>query len=181
MLILRLLIKDEKFIRLFLITLLLSISFQVSSSRKFSGLSPVPQRPAAIEFKLQDLTGDWHTISQYKNKTVIVTFWATWCIPCRIEMPSMQRAWEKFDKDSVMMLGINVGEDAEAISGFLEEVPVKFPILMDKNSLTMRQWYVIGLPTTYVVNPDGKVVYKAIGGREWDDEYFISAIRALNQ
>lgn len=166
-------------IGLLLIPILLVVSFQVMAAKRFAGLSPVPQKPQAIEFELQDLSGKWHTISQYEGKAIIITFWATWCIPCRVEMPSMQRAWEQFEKGKVIMLGINVGEEADAISDFLDEVPVEFPILLDKDSSTMRQWYVIGLPTTYVVNPAGKIVYKAIGGREWDDPYFISAITAL--
>lgn len=96
-------------------------------------------------------------------------------------MPSMQRAWEQLRNNDVVMLGINVGEDAETIAEFVEEYPVDFPILMDQDSRVAGDWAVLGLPTTYVVDRTGHLVYKALGGREWDDSYFISAINSLKR
>ena len=172
----------NKSISIFLVSLILiSVSYTAFSQYVNKGLSPVPTRPYAKEFSLRDIDGKQHILSDYKGQVVIVNFWATWCLPCREEMPSMQRAWEQLKDDNVTLLGINVGGDEESINSFLDDYPVDFPILMDTDSSVTTEWAVLGLPTTFVVDPAGKVVYRAYGGREWDDPYYISAMKSLNK
>lgn len=96
-------------------------------------------------------------------------------------MPSMQRAWEQLEKEGILMLGINVGEDEDAIFQVTANYPVEFPLLMDQDSKVTNQWPVRGLPTTFVVDTEGRVVYRAIGGREWDGPDLLAAVRALNR
>ncbi len=93
----------------------------------------------------------------------------------------MQRAWEQLEREGVLMLGINVGEDEDTIFQFSADFPVEFPLLMDSDSRVIKQWPVRGLPTTFIVGPDGRIVYQAIGGREWDDPALLSLVRALEQ
>ena len=95
------------------------------------GLTPVPDRPAAPELNLVDLDGETHRLSDYHGKVVIVNFWATWCPPCREEMPSMQRAWELLKEEQVVMLAVDVGESEETVFAFLGLAPVEFPLLLD--------------------------------------------------
>ncbi len=142
-------------------------------------LTPLPNRPPAPDLALVDLDGETHSLSDYRGKVVIVNFWATWCPPCREEMPSMQRAWEQVKDENVVMLAVDVGEDEDTVFAFLGQAPVEFPLLLDQDSKATTSWPVKGLPTTYVVDPEGRLAYRAIGGREWDDAGLLESIRQL--
>jgi thiol-disulfide isomerase/thioredoxin len=139
-----------------------------------------PPFPAA-EFSLTDLDEKVHNLSDYKGKPLIVNFWATWCPPCRAEMPSMERAWQKLEPEGIAMIGINVGEDFDQVFGFTADVEVSFPLLLDRDGQVTNAWPIQGLPTTYILNPDGEMVYRMIGAREWDDEKLLDAVRDLRQ
>lgn len=91
----------------------------------------------------------------------------------------MQRAWEQLREEGIEMLAINVGEDEDAVFQFTANYPVEFPLLLDQDSSVTGAWPVRGLPTTFVVDPGGRLVYRAIGGREWDDADLLTRIRAL--
>ena len=142
-------------------------------------LHQVPGKPVAKEFELRDLDGNMHKLSDYKGKTVIVNFWATWCPPCRAEIPSMQRAWKILKDKNVMMLAVHVGGNEDKIWAFLTDFGIDFPVLIDGNSKVSRSWPMMGLPTTFIVDPQGKTALRAIGGREWDDPALIKSILAL--
>jgi len=142
-------------------------------------LHAVKERPLATEFELKDIDGKVYRMSQYRGKVVIVNFWATWCPPCREEMPSMERAYEKLKKSDIEILAINIGEDEDAIFKFSADYPVSFPLLMDQDSRVIKQWPVTALPTTYVIDPEGRIVYRAIGSREWDGEEILKKLNAL--
>jgi peroxiredoxin len=143
-------------------------------------LTELSEPQLAPNFTLLDMDGVSHQLSDYKGKTVIINFWATWCPPCREEMPSMERAWNKIKDQNIIMFAINVGEDEDTIFTFLGDYPASFTILLDTSGTLIEQWPVKGLPTTFVVSPKGKLVYRAIGGREWDDEALLDKIRKLN-
>jgi peroxiredoxin len=145
------------------------------------GLTPLPERPDAPDFELKDPDGDIHRLSEFRGKPVIVNFWATWCPPCREEMPSMQRAWEQVREEGIVMLAINVGEDEDTIFQFTANYPVEFPLLMDTDASVVQSWPIRGLPTTFVVDTEGKLAYRAIGGREWDDPVLLDTVRALKE
>ena len=143
------------------------------------GLTALEDRPLAPDFELKDLDGNSHQLSDYRGKVLIINFWATWCPPCREEMPSMQRAWQKLEPEGIRLLAINVGEDEDTIFQFTANYPVEFPLLMDLDSTVIGEWPVRGLPTTFVVDPQGRLAYRAVGGREWDDEELLAPVRAL--
>jgi len=142
-------------------------------------LSEVAGTPPAPDFSLTDIDGRQHRLGDYRGRVVIVNFWATWCPPCREEMPSMQRAWERIRDEGIVMLGINLGEDEDAIFEFTAGYPVDFPLLMDRDSSVIRAWGVRGLPTTFVIDPRGRIRYRAVGGRAWDDAALLARVRAL--
>ena len=160
------------------ITLLLSGVFSNPSLARES-LTPLTKQPAAPDFKLPDMDGEMFTMQQYRGKPVIVNFWATWCPPCREELPSMNRAWEKVKDQGIEMLAINVGEDEETIFRFMADYPIDFQVLLDETSNATQKWPMKGLPTTFVIDPQGKIVYRAIGGREWDADKLLDPVRAL--
>jgi len=167
--------------RILIILLLIALSAFSSAQQAGKGLTKLSEISPAPDFLLTDLDGNQHRLSDYRGQVLIINFWATWCPPCRDEMPSMQRAWEQLEKEDILMLGINVGEDEDVIFQFTANYPVEFPLLMDRDSKTIDQWPVNGLPTTFVVDPKGEIVYRAIGGREWDDLKLLDLVRALKQ
>jgi len=142
-------------------------------------LTLLPERQQAPGFVLKDVNGETHRLSDYRSRVVIVNFWATWCPPCREELPSMQRAWEQIRDEGIAMLGVNVGEDADTIFPFTAYYPMEFPLLMDLDSKVVEDWPVVGLPTTFVLDPEGRLVYRAIGGRRWDDPRLLEKVRGL--
>lgn len=144
-------------------------------------LTKIDSTVLAPDFQLMDTDGKLHRLSDYRGQPVIINFWTTWCPPCRKEIPSMDRAWEQFEQEGIAMLAINMGEDEETIFIFSADYPSDFPILMDTDGKVIDDWPVMGLPTTYIVAPDGRIAYRAIGSREWDDEDLMNRVRALRR
>ncbi len=142
-------------------------------------LTAIPGRPPAPSFELPDDEGEMHALSDYQGKVVIINFWATWCPPCRAELPSMNRAWKKLKKQNVQMLALNVGEDEDTVFAFTGEQEIDFQILLDESGDIINRWPVSGLPTTFILDKQGRVVYRAVGGREWDTDEIINIIKAL--
>ena len=144
-------------------------------------LTPIPGKVLAPDFILQDTDGKTHRLSDYRGRPVIINFWTTWCPPCREELPSMNRAWHLIKEEGIAMLAINMGEDEDTIFIFSADYPSDFPILMDQSGEVIEQWPVKGLPTTYVIAPDGTIAYRAIGSREWDARELLDRVRALKE
>lgn len=152
-----------------------------ATGRAEQSMTPLPDRPAAPEVDLVDVDGQRHTLAQYRGKVLIVNFWATWCPPCREEMPSMERAWQAVKDEGILLLAINVGETEDQVWTFTPNYPVTFPLLLDHDSKTIEAWPVRGLPTTFVIDPEGRLACRAIGGRAWDDPALLDQVRALRR
>jgi len=135
----------------------------------------------APALKLKDLDGQPYDLAQLKGKVVLINFWATWCPPCRREMPSMERLSQTLKGEAFSVLAVDVGENADTIETFTGQLDttLTFPILLDTRSRTMQAWKVAGLPTTFLVDKRGRIVASAIGGREFDHPELIQAIREL--
>lgn len=166
-------------IRTLLIVFSLMLPAVVHAYAEGVTLTEMPTGTVAPDFTLSDTDGNMHTLSDYHGKVVIVNFWTTWCPPCREEMPAMQRSWEIIQNENMVMLGINLGEDEDTIFEFTASYPVDFPLLMDLDSSVTTDWPVRGLPTTYIVDPEGNIAYRAIGGRAWDAKEILDRLRAL--
>ncbi len=141
-------------------------------------MDPVSGTPKAGEFNLENTNGNKISLSDYEGKFVLVNFWATWCAPCRKEMPAMSNLHNEFGGDGLEVVGIHVGPSLAGVKKFLESVPVSFTILMDKD-MSLASWNVRGLPTTFLINPEGKLVYQAVGEREWDSPEMMKFLKAL--
>ena len=135
----------------------------------------------APALKLKDIDGATHDLAKLRGKVVLINFWATWCPPCRREMPSMERLSQALKGEAFVVLAVDVGEDADTIHAFTSQLDttLHFPILLDSTSRTMQAWKVAGLPTTFLVDKQGRIAASAIGGREFDHPEIIQAIREL--
>lgn len=126
----------------------------------------------APEFTLTDQYGQVHSLADYRGKVVFLNFWATWCPPCREEMPYIQELYEEYaaeDDPEVVFLSVafpNMGneQDVDGIKAFLEENGYTYPALMDEGATLALPYYITAYPTTYLINPDGEVLFYIPGG-----------------
>lgn len=151
----------------------------VHAEVKKQTLPVLKKKIPAPYFELMDIDGKLHKLTDYKGSVVILNFWATWCPPCRYEMPSMDRARKILKGEKIVILAIDVGEDEDTIFEFTGNYPVEFPLLMDPEAKTIKQYPVVGLPTTYIIDPHGYITHKIVGSREWDDPQLLDKIRKL--
>lgn len=140
-------------------------SVGTAASVKLPSEFPIP--PAAPPWELPDLESQRHHLQDYRGRWVLVHFWATWCGPCVEELPSLDRLRSQTGK-ALAVLAINVGEPVATITATVNPLGIGLPILRDADSQVSGKWQVQGLPTTYLVNPEGQIVGGAIGTREWD-------------
>lgn len=142
-------------------------------------LSLVESRPAAPEFTLNDVDGKPVSLADFRGRVLVINFWATWCPSCRKEMPSLERAADWLKQYDAALIGVNVGERPKQVKRYLAEEPVTFPILLDPDMKMSTEWDATRLPVTYVVDPEGRIVYRALGSREWDAPELLVPIRSL--
>jgi thiol-disulfide isomerase/thioredoxin len=140
--------------------------------KPWSGGSPPP-------LALRDLKGKEHRLADYRGKVVVLNFWATWCDPCRKEMPSMQRLQDRLSGRPFAILAVDYGEGPPRVNQFLKEVPVRFTLLLDRDTTAATAWNVRMLPTTLVLDSEHRIRYSAVGDLEWDSPPVENTIRRL--
>ena len=146
----------------------------------FAGCDDGPNQPQAAgsptglvgkpapDFTLLDMQGQQVSLEQFRGKVVILNFWATWCPPCREEMPSMERLYRDLKDQGLVMLAVNVEENGQqAVSQFLQRNPYSFSILLDTEAKVQNQYGVFRFPESFIIDRNGVVVEKIIGGRNW--------------
>ncbi|MGH8680081.1 MAG: peroxiredoxin family protein [Burkholderiales bacterium] len=119
---------------------------------------------------LQDLNGRTHRLADYRGKVVLVNFWATWCEPCREEMPSIERLRQSLAGQPFEVLAVNIGEPLGRIERFLEKMPLGFPMLLDRDTGVAKAWKARVVPATFLVGPDGRIRYVHYGELDWSSE-----------
>ncbi len=129
---------------------------------------------------LKDLDGGSHRLSDYRGKVILVNFWATWCGPCRDEMPSIQELKDKLAGKPFVVLAVNLDEPESRIRKFLSQMKkLDFTILLDPERKAARAWGARILPATYIIGPDGKIRYSLVGEIDWGNEHVVSRIAEL--
>jgi peroxiredoxin len=142
-------------------------------------LPPLPKPFTAPDFSLKDENGKVHRLADYRGKVVVLNFWATWCPPCREEMPAMERAHQKVKGEKIAIIAVNVGEDEDTVFGFTGQYPLTFPLPLDTDGSVIRKYPVIGLPTTFIIDPRGQATHQTVGGRHWDDDKLLDQLRGM--
>ncbi len=142
-----------------------------------------PLRPwsggATPALALQDIDGKPHRLEDHRGKVVLINFWATWCEPCRAEMPSMNRLRAALAGRPFEVLAVNLAESEARIRRFAGEVPLEFTVLLDRDSAAARAWRARVLPVSFLVGPDGRIRYWALGEVDWMQDRVRHTVAAL--
>ncbi len=133
----------------------------------------------APEFTLKDMNDKAVSLSSLKGNVVLISFWATWCPPCRDEMPSFNRLYREFRNRGLAIVAVSTDRSASLVKDFLGKTPVDFPVLMDSDSKVARQFKVFSLPTTFLLDRNGAIVQKYLGEEEWDSAKIRDKITTL--
>ena len=134
---------------------------------------------ATPPLSLKDVNGAMHDLNSYKGKVVLINFWATWCEPCRQEMPSIERLRDRFAGKPFAVLAVNVDEPDARIRHFLEQTKLGLPVLIDRNKTATRGWGVRVMPTTFIVGPDGRIRYRLMGDTDWSADAVAGIVAKL--
>ena len=167
--------------RLSCFLLLLSACLPAAGQSPESLLIPAADRQLATNFSLPSAENGRLVLSELKGRVVLVNFWATWCPPCRAEMPAIQDLAKQLEGEPFAVVAVNVGEDEDLIFGFRHEFspPLTFAIALDATADAVRKWPVVGLPTTFLVDREGRIAYRRVGGWEWNSAEALALIHAL--
>jgi len=134
-----------------------------------AGIAELKDGQHGPAFSLPTLDGRRVMLADYRDKLVVLNFWATWCLPCTDEMPTLEGLWKAYSARGLVVLGVSVdrGAPRALLEPYVRNLALTFPILLDPDSKTATAWRVTGLPATFVVRPGGEVAGMAVGPREW--------------
>lgn len=138
-----------------------------------------PSRTEAPDFTLRTLAGERVRLSELRGKVVFLNFWATWCPPCREEMPSMERLHRHFRNRGLAMLAVSVDDNAATVRSFVEAHGVTFPVALDPEARTPTLYGVTGYPETFIIDANGVLVRHVIGPENWDSPASIEFFERL--
>jgi len=141
------------------------------------GESPVASvgKPAP-NFDTIDMKGNVWSLSKLKGQVVFVNFWATWCAPCREEMPSMQRLYNKLPKDKFTMIALYNKDKPAVVKNFVAKLGITIPILDDQQNIIGQKYGLTGLPETFIIDKQGVIREKFIGPAEWDSPEYVDML-----
>lgn len=154
----------------------LVVGLQMCQSERFK---PVDAGSVAPPFILEDLQGKKVTLEDYRGKVVFINIWATWCDPCREEMPSMEMLYRSLKGRPFEILAVSVDRDKDKVIAFRDEFKLTFPILLDRRRKITRIYRTTGVPETFIIDSNGLVAEKVIGARNWADKSNIKKIMEL--
>jgi thiol-disulfide isomerase/thioredoxin len=148
------------------------LGYQLSALSK-----PIP----APAFNLMDMDEEHHSLEKYRDKVILLNFWATWCPPCRREMPSMESLHQSLKDENFVVIAINQMEEPDHVFAYTGQLDVDptFLLLFDTDSKISQAYKVNGLPTTYLIDKKGLIRYRAIGGRDFNHLQVRRLIRQL--
>ncbi len=169
--------KNRFFIALLALLLLGQVVFLASQSS-------AAENPPASNFSLKTLAGTEVSLDQHRGKYLLINFWATWCGPCKIEMPSLQALYTRFKSEKFELLAISNDMFGEkVVRPYIEANNLDFPVLLDQNLKVSHKYGVVTLPTSFLVDPEGKIIGVLNGAINWEDPetllYFDSLLKNM--
>jgi len=148
--------------------LVITLASVLTSGLVMAGCSPSSAQGVEVgnlapDFQLPNLDGQTVSLSNLQGKPVLINFWATWCSPCRGEMPYIQEIYEEWSDKGLVVLTINIGESPSQVEKFMESQQLSLPVLLDTKQATAREYNIVGIPTTFFIDKDGIIQEKIIG------------------
>ena len=143
------------------------------------------QRKSAVgylapDFSLRNLKGNYESLDSFRGQVVVLNFWATWCAPCRVEMPSFEKLYRRYRSEGVAVLAVTLDKNAgPKIKSFVDEYELSFPILLDEKGEVERLYPSMTIPFTYVIDSEGRVVARVDGAKNWESNETFEAIEYL--
>jgi peroxiredoxin len=144
-----------------------------------AGITVPRDKVDPIDFTLPLLNGTRQKLSDLKGKVVFLNFWATWCPPCRQEMPSMETLYQRFKGQGLEVLAVDCQEEAGDVSAFMRRNKLSFPAALDESGGVSGSYGIEAIPTTYVIGRDGKILLKVVGSLNWNHQKIIAAFETL--
>lgn len=143
------------------------------------GIISVPRIAPPVDFMLHDITGVPVRLSDLKGKVVFLNFWTTWCPPCRIEMPSMQKLYDTLKHRNFAMVAVDLQEPVSQVKAFVKEFKLSFAVLLDSEGEVGRRFGIRSLPTTFILDKDGGIIGRVYGPRDWSDRKAVELFEHL--
>lgn len=141
---------------------------------------PEVERHQAPDFVIENLSGGDTGLVDYKGKVVLLNFWATWCMPCRAEMPGMEILWQKYKEQGLVIVAISIDEGSKKrVEKFIEIFDLSFPVLLDPESKVNDLYKVSNMPTSFLIDRNGKIISRIVGSDDWTSEEAIQLVETL--
>jgi thiol-disulfide isomerase/thioredoxin len=154
---------------------------QTHQAQTHQGLRFFPSPVAAPPLALPGLDGDIRALAAMAGRGVLVAFWATWCAPCRVELPALLRLQHDLDRKGYTVIAVNVGEAPDKVRAFLNQIDAgSLNVALDQDRALMRPWRIAGLPLAYGVNSAGLIRFSVLGAVDWDQPSLRQAVLDLN-
>jgi len=167
----------------FLILMPQQVNAQVSDEAlrllRIARIQVFTQRTEPRDFTLQLLSGGNAALSSYRGNVVILNFWATWCPPCRAEMPSMETLYQRYRNQGLEILAVDIRETTNTVRQFISTNGFSFPVLLDLDGRVSVNYGVEAIPTTYIIDREGKMIGRIVGSIHWDTPEVFAAFEAL--
>lgn len=156
-----------------------ALSKETSAELTKNRIVVLPKPIKAFDFALKTIDGKEYKLSDYEGKVVLLNFWATWCPPCRAEMPSIEKLNTAMKGKAFQIVAVSVNETLSTVTNFVKSNPYTFLMLLDSNGAVSDNYVSSGIPTTYIVDTKGFVVAGIVGGYEWNSPLVIKALSEL--
>ena len=156
-----------------------TLVFILLTSMSGTTLASTEMYTPAPDFTLKSLSGKNIKLSEYAGSVVLLNFWASWCGPCRLEMPLLNDLHKKYESLGFVVLGVNVEEQSDKAKNYLSDIPVDFPILFDDKNTVSKLYNVIAMPTTVMIDRSGKMRYLHKGYKPGDEKRYKKITKKL--
>ena len=144
-------------------------SVENNTPTKPIGINPNVIKTKAIDFKLKDLNGKELSLSDLKGKKVFLNFWATWCPPCKAEMPEIEKLYQETKDSDLVIVAVEIGEPLDTVKSFIDSNKYNFKVLLDSDQSVSSKYGITSIPTSYFIDTDGNIISKRVGAMNIDE------------